>query len=192
MAINTSWFALDTAIGINFNQTYAATVAVATSVATSTALIDQGTAVVATDSVGVTRKGTLNTEWILVKASTTITQYNVMCFDDNFNANNFTTQLALSGNGIALAEFSTYNGQVTTVADPAVNPVFWAAIRGSQMGVNVSGSAGTGVALNNGTVPGSISVSATGSHIAGLALYASAGASGVVECLINYPRLGSL
>ena len=188
MAVKTSWYATDTALGINFNATYAGSVAVAASV-TSTGNINQDNLVVANDLLGTSRTGTDNSQWVLVKASTTITQFNLVCWDDSYNANNFTTALGLAGNQLGIAQFQTFGGQTLTSADPSTNPVFWAAIRGTGMQISVSGSAGTGVALSNGTAPGLVTVSATGSQIRGLALVASAGASAFVEVAVTYPRM---
>lgn len=191
MPVITSWFSTDPDLGINFNQTYAGINTVPSSVL-STGNIDQAAALVAPDTLGTQRTGTNASMWVLVKASTTITQFNLIVYDDQFNANNMTTALALSGLQMGLAQFQTFQGQTQTSADPATNPVFWAAIKGVGMQVQVSGSAATGVALSNGTTPGSVSVSATGSQLVGLQLYASAGASGAVECSVLFPRLKSI
>jgi len=193
MAVKTSWFSLDPDLGINFNQTYAGVNSVAASV-TSTGNIDQGSLVVASDSLGTTRQGTDGSQWILVKASTTITQFNLIVFDDSYNANNFATALALTGFNLAVAQFGTYLGQSVVSVDPSTNPVFWAAVRGTGMQIAISGSAGTGAILSNGVSPGCVTVSTTtGTQLAGIQILVSqtTGAAAIipVECNINFPKL---
>ena len=193
MTAYTSWRSIDPILGIDFNQTYPISQPVAASATSAISNLEQSMFGYAGDALGTVHDGPYDSRWILVKASTTITQYNVVCWDDSFNANNYTTAQGLSSYGInmGLAQFTNYQGTTVTVADPATNPVFWAALVGTGMQVNVSGSAGTGVAINNGTTPGSISISTTGSAVKGLVLYASATA-GVVECSIRYMKGTSL
>jgi hypothetical protein len=194
MTAYTSWRTIEPIEGIDFNQTYPTSQFITTSATSQVSNLEQSMFGFPGDALGTRRTGTNESEWVLVKASTTVTQYNVVAWDDSFNANNYTTALGLSGPGLnlGLAQFTTYQGQAVTVADPATNPVFWAAVRGTGLQVNVSGSAGTGVAINNGTTPGSVSISTTGSAIKGLVLYASAGASAAVECSVRYPKGTSL
>lgn len=193
MAVKTSWVDLDPFSGINFNQTYAAAQPIAASATSATGNLEQ--AAYPGDQLGTMRKGTDGSEWILVKASTTVTQFNVIVWDDSYNANNFTTALALTGfaGSLGVPQFQKDQASGSTVAsaDPSTNPVFWAAVRGTGMQVNVSGSAGTGVALNNGTAAGLVSVSTTGTAIHGIVLLASAGASGAIECSVLYPHAGA-
>ena len=186
MAAYSSWRTTDPISGIDFNQTYATANQIAASAVSSTGNLEE--AFLPGDSLGTCRKGTNDSEWVLVKASTTINQYNLVYWDDSFNANNFTTASAIGGKAINLgvAQFTNYQGATVTSADPSTNPVFWAAVRGAGMQINVSGSAGTGVQLNSGTSAGTVSISTTGTGVYGIMLYASA-ASGIVECSVRYP-----
>ena len=191
MAILTSWRPTEPILGLDFNQTYAAAQPITVSATSQVSNLEQSMFGYPGDALGTRRVGTNDSEWVLVKASATITQYNLVSWDDAFNANNFTTALALTAAGavnVGAAEFTTYQGQAVTVADPATNPVFWAAVRGAGMGLNISGSAGTGVQLNNGTTPGSISISSTGTALKGITVYASATGGAAIEVGLRYPR----
>ena len=192
MAVKTSWYAIDSNLGINFNTTYTSVVNIAaTGTDSATYPLTESMQQIAPDLLGTCRKGTDGSEWILLKASTTITQFNLVMYDDSYNANDFATNGGLSGYNVAVCQVQTYAGVTTTTVDPGVNPVFWAAIRGVGMQVQVSGSAGTGVALGNGTTPGSVSVSTTGTAIHGVVLYASNGTSQATECMVLYPHCGA-
>lgn len=195
MAVKTSWIALDGNPGINLNYTYQFALPVSSNV-TSTGDITLETQLNANDLLGTTHQATDGSQWILLKASTTVTQFNLVAFDDSYNANNMTTALALTGYNLALCQAQTYAGQIITSCDPSLNPVFWACVRGTGLQINVSGSAATGVAVANGVTPGTISVSATGTALAGIAIYVSQttglAASIPVECNINFPRLRNI
>ena len=190
----TSWRTIEPIAGLDFNQTYAAAQPVTTSATSAVSNMEQSMFGYPGDTLGTTRVGINDSEWVLVKASATITQYNVVVWDDQFNANNITTALALTGAyalNVGVAQFTTYQGATVTTADPASNPVFWAAVKGTGMQVNVSGSAGTGVAVNTGTTPGLISISTTGTAIKNIQLFAS-GASGATECTLRFPKATGL
>jgi hypothetical protein len=192
MAAKTSWYATEPSIGYNFNQSYSSVVNVASSVtSSSTADINESQQNIASDLLGTVKRGTDNSEWILLKASTTVTQFMVVGYDDAYNANDYTTQIGLTGNQLALCQVQTYGGVTATSCDPGSNPVFWGMLKGTGAQVQVSGSAGTGVAVNNGTVPGMVSISTTGSALKGIVLLASAGASAAVECMVLYPHVGA-
>jgi len=193
MAVKTSWYSIENNMGINFNTTYQSVVGVPASVtSTPPPDINESSQLVANDSLGTVRKGTDDSDWILLKASTTVTQFMVVCWDDSYNANNVTSALALAGEAkLGVPQIQTYSGVTASSADPGSNPVFWAMIRGTGAQVFVSGSAGTGVAVNSGTLAGAITISTTGTGIKGIILLAS-GASGATECMILYPKATSL
>ena len=191
MAVVTSWYAVDPMIGINFNLSYSDVVNIATTVTSNSATSDlaESMQVIAPDLLGTARKGTDASEWVLLKASTTITQFMVVQYDDGYKANPVTSAGLLSGYGLAVCQVQKYGGIAATTVDPGANPVFWGAIRGVGMQVAISGSAGTGVVLNNGVSGGYLSISTTGTGVKGIALYASPAASNQnVECLVMYPR----
>ena len=194
MAVVKSWYAVDTVLGLNFNLSYATTVNVASSVTSNSTTSDlaESMQVIAPDLLGTCRKGTDMSEWILLKASTTVIQYQLVSFDDGYNANPCTSGMGLSGAQLlALCQVQTYGGVAAASVDPGANPVFWGMIRGAGAQVFVSGSAGTGVAVNSGTSAGYISISTTGTAIKGVVLLVS-GASGATECMIYYPRITAL
>ena len=189
MAVKTSWYATDTALGINFNTTYASVVNVYTSV-TSTSLqdINESMQNIAPDLLGTVRSGTDGSQWILLKASTTITQFNYVMFDDSYNANSGTVAGVASGYQLALAEFQNYGPVVTSTVDPGSNPVFWGMLRGYGAQVAMSGSSGTGVALNFGSAAGRVTICTTNCALYGIMLYASGASDAAVECMVLYPR----
>lgn len=190
MAVKTSWYAVDPMLGINFNQSYLTTVNVASSVTSNstTSDINESMQLIAPDALGTSRKGTDNSEWILLKASTTITQFMLVMYDDSYNANGATIAGVLSGYQLALCQVQTYNGVTATSVDPGSNPVFWAMLRGAGAQIQMSGSAGTGVALNFGSAAGQISICATNCALKGIMLYASGASAVPVECMVLYPR----
>lgn len=188
MAAYTSWRSLDPIMGLDFNQTYATVNAVSASGTSATGNLEESN--LPGDSLGTRHTGTNDSEFVLVKASTTITQYTLICWDDAFNANPLTTALALAGKNInvGVPQFTTYQGQIVTSADPSTNPVFWVAVRGNGMQVQVSGSSTVGVQLTTGGIGNQVSISTTGTNFYGLSLLATGGASGIYECTIRYPK----
>ena len=189
MAVKTSWYATATALGINFNTTYNSVVNIAaTGTPSSTYVLEEPMQVIAPDLLGTCRCGTDGSEWILLKASTTITQFMLVMFDDSYNANDYTSAGGRSGYQVALCQVQTYGGVTAVSVDPTLNPVFWAAIRGVGMQVQMSGSAGTGTAVNNGTAAGRLTVSTTGTAIHGIVLVASGASDSIQEVMVLYPH----
>ena len=194
MAAKTSWYSVDPMLGLNFNVSYLDVVNIASSVTSGSTTSDlaESQQLIAPDVLGTCRKGTDESEWILLKASTTIMQFMLVSYDDGYKANPATSGMALSGAQLcAVCQIQTYGGVAAVSVDPGANPVFWGAIRGVGMQIFVSGSAGTGVALNSGTSAGYVTVSTTGTAVKGIVLLASA-ASGAVECMVLYPKLTGL
>ncbi len=147
MPTNLLWSSITPIEGINLTQTYASPY---DATAATSASNDPSNPSTGTLALGSIVFGNLDSAWVLLKASTTITAYNCIAFDANFKANNITSALAIANPmGIGVPQVSS--GTI----DPGVNPYFWAAIKGaSGMLVNVSGSAGTGVVVNTGTLAG--------------------------------------
>jgi hypothetical protein len=199
MAVYTSWKDIENTLGDDFNQTYPSPQGPVAASVLSTGNIEQAN--YPEIPLGTWRQGDKFSEWVLVKASTTITAYNVVVWDDAYNANNLTSALALTGLAMGIAQFNQAPGGIAIVsADPSTNPVFWAAVRGVGMQVNVSGSAGTGTIVNNAAAPGevetiNVTASASGQQILGIMIYASQ-TSGLnatqVECSVLYPHLAVL
>lgn len=185
MPTNLQWFSSTPLEGINLTQTYA-TPYVQTSV--SSATNDPSNPGGQTLPLGTIVNGNLESMWVLLQASTTITAYNCVAFDANFKANNITSALAIANPmGIGVPQVPT--GTI----DPGVNPYFWCAIKGGGgMLVNVSGSAGTGVVVQTGTAAGYLTVSATGTTIRGLLFNTSTGASGTTDIVMSFPRTAAL
>jgi hypothetical protein len=191
MAVKTSWYATDTALGINFNLSYLDVVNIAASVTSNSTTSDlaESAQLLAPDLLGTCRRGTDASDWILLKASTTITQFMVVMFDDGYKANPVTSAGIISGYQLAVCQVQTYGGVSAVTVDPGANPVFWGALKGVGMQVAVSGSAGTGVALNNAASAGYLTISTTGTGVRGIVLYASPAASNQnVECMVLYPH----
>jgi len=185
MPTNLTWFSVSPLEGINLTQTYSAPYS-QTTVTSSTN--DPSYPSAPTMALGSLVTGNLDSLWVLLQASTTITAYNCVAFDANFKANNITSALAIANPlGIGVPQVSS--GTI----DPGVNPYFWCAIKGGGgMLVNVSGSAGTGVVVNTGTQAGYLTVSTTGTTIRGLLFNTSTGASGTTDIVMNFPRTAAL
>ncbi len=185
MPTNYQWFSTTPLEGINLTQTYQSPY-VQTSV--SSATNDPSNPGGQTMQLGSIVFGNLDSAWVLLQASTTITAYNCIAFDANFKANNITSALAIA-NPMGIGVPQVPSG----VIDPGVNPYFWAAIKGaSGMLVNVSGSAGTGVVVNTGTQAGYLTVSTTGTTIRSLLFNTSTGASGTTDIVMQWPHTSVL
>jgi len=179
MAILTSWYSLDDAPGVDFNN--------ASQVVVSTVPEYPGGAGYNTPNLGDIHQGTNGSVWVLCQASTTISQYNAVVFDQLYKANNATSTLVADGSKqVGLAQFRTAS------VDPAANPVFWVAIKGTGFAVNVSGSTPTvspaTLCYTSNTLPGWIVATVTGCAYYGMSVVVSATNSALTEVILNYPR----
>lgn len=96
-------------------------------------------------TLGDTCQGIGGSQWVFVKASTTVTQFNVVMIDESFNANNAnyteaTTLASMNQRTLGLAEFQV---SVANAGD-----YFWAQMRGQGGSlVNVLSTAAAGAQL---------------------------------------------
>jgi hypothetical protein len=107
------------------------------------------------DSLGDTCQGIGGSQWVFVKASTTVTALNVVMIDESFNANNAnyteaTTIASMNQRTLGIAEFQT------SLANPG--DYFWAQIRGQGGSlVNVQSTAAAGLQLYlSASTPGAL------------------------------------
>lgn len=111
---------------------------------------------------GDTCQGIGGSQWVFVKASTTVTQFNVVMIDESFNANNAnytqaTTLASMNQRTLGIAEFQT------TVAN--AGDYFWAQIRGqggSQVSVLSTAAAGAQLYLSASS-PGAVTTTVASS-----------------------------
>lgn len=107
------------------------------------------------DSLGDTCQGIGGSQWVFVKASTTVTALNVVMIDESFNANNVnytqaTTVTVMNQKTLGVAEFQA------SLANPG--DYFWAQMRGqggSLVNAQSTAAAGTQLYLSAST-PGAI------------------------------------
>ncbi len=184
MPTNLNWLSTSPIEGINLTATYPAPY----SQSTAPSATNDPSYPSTTLALGTLMNGNLDSMWVLLQASTTITAYNCVSFDANFKANNITSALAIA-NPMGIGIPQVPSGTI----DPGVNPYFWCAIKGGGgMLVNVSGSAGTGVVVNTGTQAGYLTVSTTGTTIRGILFNTSTSASGTTDLVMGYPRTAAL
>lgn len=170
MTIVTNWYTMDSKEGVNLNQTQ--TISTTTNPdypAASANLLDRV-------------QGNMGSEWVFVKASTTVTAFNLIAIDDLGNANNLTSALVASNfYSYGVAEFQSSNAQP--------GDFFWALLKANGgVAVNVSPSATKGSILYIATaVPGAVTSSVTSDALNNIFLVASIGtsASGPAEAVIR-------
>lgn len=111
-------------------------------------------------------------EWMFVLASTTVTQYNMVVIDNLFNANNITSALVASN-------VYTYGIGHFQATQANAGDYFWACMKANGgVGLNVSPSAGRGVALFVSAVAGRVtSSSSLPDQLNGISFVASIGTS---------------
>lgn len=123
-------------------------------------------------------EGNYGSEWVMVQASSTVSQYNCVVIDNSGNANNITSALVASnvyGYGFAQFNSTQANGSATA----GQGDYFWALLKANGgVGINLTSSAGRGVQLYiSPTVPGTFTSSVTSNAIMNIALQASIGTS---------------
>lgn len=141
------------------------------------------------DSLGDICQGIGGSQWIFVKASTTVTALNVVMIDESFNANNcnFTAAAVSNQKTLGLAEFQT------STAQPG--DYFWAMLagRGGAL-VNVQSTAAANAQLYiSCSTPGALTTTLTGSatnaYIFNAAVNSSLlSATAAVELIFSYMR----
>lgn len=165
MTIRTNWFTMDNKAGVNLN------VVVASVTVTNNPTQPEYPGI--PHNLGDRVQGNNGSEWLFVKASATISCFNLIAIDSGFNAATLTSALIASGSPgsplylVAIAETQTINGVTGGNATGGViNPgeEFWALMKCAQGArVNAAASAtispGAGLYLS-GTSPGCVTSSA--------------------------------
>lgn len=156
MTIRTNWYTMDNKSGVNLN--------VAVTSVTVTNNPTQPEYPGPPHQLGDRVQGTNGSEWVFVKASATISCFNVVAIDSGYNAANMTTTLLASGlYHPAIAETQIV-GSVTAGTAPGgvINPsdFFWAmtkVVQGARVNANVSATISPGSRLYiSGTDPGHV------------------------------------
>lgn len=146
MAIITNFYTVDNQMGANLNQPQTI------SVTTNPEIPGPN------NSLGDICQGIGGSQWVFVKASTTVTALNLVMVDEAFNANNAVQIVgSLVSHTYALAEFQA------SAAQPG--DYFWAAVQGrGGMLANVISTAAAGLTLYlSSSVPGSLTTTVTSS-----------------------------
>ena len=169
MAVNTNWYPMWSKVGVGLGQVYTYSQAGSSSNPEYT-----GPPAKLLERV----EGNYGSEWVMVQASTTVSQYNCVVIDNNGNANNLTSALVASNvYGYGFAQFTSTQANGSTTAGQG--DYFWALLKANGgVGINVSPSAGRGVQLYiSQSTPGCFTSSVTSDAIMNIALQASIGTS---------------
>lgn len=187
MALVTNFYAVDQRPGVNLNQPQ--------TINTTT----NPEYPAANFAVGDIAQGVDGSQWIFVKASTTVTCFNIVMIDNLFNANNCNFQNT-SGSStfslsktLGLAEFQTGGNVTPGVAN--AGDYFWAQIAGrGGSAVNVLSTAAANAQLyisssSPGSVTTTIASSASNAILYNAAIASSlTGATVAVELVFAYMR----
>jgi hypothetical protein len=170
MTIVTNWYTMDNKEGVDLNNPQSiSTTSNPDYPAPSAKLLDRV-------------QGNYGSEWVFVKASTTVTAFMAVAIDDLGNANDLTSALIASNfYSYGIAEFQASNAQP--------GDYFWALLKANGgVAVQVSPSATKGSILYiSPLTPGAFTSSATSDAINNIFLVASIGtsASGPAEAVIR-------
>lgn len=177
MTIITNFYTVDNQAGVNFNQPQTISVTTNPEIPAANA------------ALGDTCQGIGGSQWVFVKASTTVTALNVVMIDSNFNANNVNwTQTGVSNQkSLGIAEFQA---SVANAGD-----YFWAQVRGEGgTAVNVQSTAAAGAQLfisssTPGALTTTINSSATNASILNIQVVSSLlSATAAVEVVFAFMR----
>ena len=148
MAIITNFYTVDNQIAANLNQPQTI------NVTTNPELPGPNS------SLGDTCQGIGGSQWVFVKASTTVTALNVVMIDESFNANDVNWTAA---GGVSLAKTLGIAEFQASLANPG--DYFWAQVRGQGGSlVNVLGTAAAGAQLYiSSSSPGCLTTTLTSS-----------------------------
>jgi hypothetical protein len=141
-------------------------------------------------TLGDTCQGVGGSQWVFVKASTTVTALNVVYIDESFNANNCNLTIATGVSHQKTVGIAEFQASVANAGD-----YFWAAVRG-QGGflANVQGTAAAGVQLYiSSSAPGSLTTTVTSSASNGavnniFVVGALVSATAAVEVVFQFPQ----
>ena len=159
MTINTNWYTMDNKVGVDLNN-------VITSVDSTTAPNPDVPA--APHNLGDRVQGNDGSEWLFVRASATVSAFNVIAVNSNFRAINMTTALMASNlYHPAIAQFQPRGGVTYGNASGGVantDDFFWALVKCAQnarVNIAVSATVAPGAALYiSGASPGHVTTSA--------------------------------
>lgn len=160
MTIRSTWYTMDNKAGVNLN-------AVISSV-TVTNNPTQPEYPGLPHTLGDRVQGNNGSEWVFVRASATITCFNVVAIDSGYNATTMTTTLLASNlYHPGIAETQIVGGVTAGNANGGVinaNDFFWAlvkAVQGARVNANTSATISPGAALYlSGTIAGHVTSSA--------------------------------
>lgn len=178
MAIITNFYTVDNQIAANLNQPQTI------NVTTNPEIPGPN------DTLGDTCQGIGGSQWVFVKASTTVTALNVVMIDESFNANNCSFSQA---NGVSLAKtigLAEFQASVANAGD-----YFWAQMRGQGGSlVNVLSTAAAGAQLyisssSPGAITTTVASSATNATLFNAAINSSlTGTTAAVELVFQFMR----
>lgn len=159
MAINTSWYTMDNKVGVDLNN-------VVTSVDSTSAPNPDVPA--PPHNLGDRVQGNDGSEWLFVRASATVSAFNVVAINRDFRAINMTTALMASNlYHPGIAEFQTRGGVTSGNANGGVantDDFFWAMVKcamNARVNCTVSATVALGAALYiSGSTPGYVTASA--------------------------------
>ncbi len=159
MAINSSWYTMDNKAGVDLNN-------VITSVDSTTAPNPSFPA--APHNLGDRVQGNDGSEWLFVRASATVSAFNMVAINRDLRAINLTTTLVASNlYALGIAEFQTLGGVTSGNASGGVantDEYFWAMIKcamNARVNCTVSATVALGAALYvSGSTPGYVTASA--------------------------------
>lgn len=141
MAVRTTWFTMDNKLGVDLNKVIASV--------TVTANPSQPEYPGIPHNLGDRVQGNGGSEWMFVQASTTVTTYNAIGIDKNFQANNLTISFAT--NTVAQHVYGVAQVKPRTVSVGAanggvINPgeFFWALMK-ANVGARINLSAAMSV-----------------------------------------------
>lgn len=159
MAILTKWYTMDNKAGVDLNSIF-------TSVDSTTAPNPDVPA--PPHNLGDRVQGSNGSEWLFVRASATVSAFNMVAINRSFRAINLTTALMASNlYALGIAEFQPANGVTSGNASGGVvntDDYFWSMIKvamGARVNCTVSATVALGAALYvSGSTPGYVTASA--------------------------------
>lgn len=170
MAVNTNWYPMVPKIGLGLGQIFQYSQAGAPADPSYT-----GPPAKLLERV----EANFGAEFVMVQASTTVSQYNCVVIDNQGYANNITS--ALIASNVYAYGFAQFTGTQANgnSAGVGTGDYFWALLKANGgVGINLTASAGRGVQLYvSPTVPGTFTSSVTSNAIMNIALQASIGTS---------------
>lgn len=200
MAINVNWYVMDGKLGVNLNK-------VITSV-TVTSNPSQPEYPGIPHNLGDRVQGNNGSEWMFVRASVTVTAFNMVQIGRGFMAENVRVSAATSATALftyGVAQFQLYGSASVGAAVGGVantGDFFWALMKANggvrvNLVTSISAAPGNKIYLAS-AFPGMLTTSASLAQVVGVAVQASAsavdtGPPGALECAFyTYPFIGTL